>query len=201
MGIIAFAVAHAVGQWLAGRNGFLVSAHLPPTFALLTALVPALGLARGKEKVRGWIKPLWLVALLLGAISGGANPETVALGGLSRTEQFAASILFALGLVLGLVLLTVTLIELRHVLQLLRPSKPIASIQRILAYIVGVVCVGLLVQRATALMFFPTGMSRAPVELALLAAVLGAGAATSDGGRRGSLLIAFSAFLAAESPT
>jgi hydrogenase/urease accessory protein HupE len=198
MGIIAFAGAHAIGQWLAGRNGLLISSHLPPTFALLTALVPALGLVGREKKVRGWVKPLWLVALLLGAIAGGANPETVAIGGLSRTEQVAASVLFALGLAFGLVVVTITLLELRHVLQLIKQGRSIESIDRTLAYITAVVCIGLLVQRATIFVFLPTGMPRAPVELALLAAVLGAGAATVDGGgRRGSLLIPFSVFLGA----
>jgi hydrogenase/urease accessory protein HupE len=46
------------------------------------------------------------------------------------------------------------------------------------------------------MLFVPTGMPRAPVELALLAAVLGAATAVENGGRRGRMLIAFSAFLA-----
>jgi len=57
LGLLAFAAAHAVGQWLAARNGLLVAPHVAPTFVLLTALVPALGLARREVRVAGWLRP------------------------------------------------------------------------------------------------------------------------------------------------
>jgi len=186
-GIVVFTVAHGVGQWLAGRNGLLISAQLPPTFLLLTALVPALDLMRGDDKLRGWMQPLWLVAGLLGIVSGGSQPETIPASGLSSAEQSIAFVLFTLGIAVGLTLVAATVLEIRRLLGW-RSSR----VARTIGYVAGIASVGFLVQRATVFVFVPTGMPRAPVLLALLAAVLGAALPSVGTSRRGSALLSFS---------
>ncbi len=190
LGIVAFAAAHALGQWAAARNGLLVSPHVAPTFVLLTALVSAIRLARGGQGVAGWIDPPWVVAILLGALSGGARPETVAIQGLSRAEQVGASLFFAVGIALGLALVAATALELRQVLRLrLAPER----ISRVTGYAAGVLSVGWLVHRMPALLQAGR-VATAPLELILLAAVLGAGASLWWKGRL-QALFAFTALL------
>lgn len=192
-GIAAFTLTHAVGQWLAGTNGFLISAHLPPIFALATALVPALDLARGRHNVRGWALPLWMIALLLGATFGGARPDFVPTDGLSTSEQFAGFAFFTLGISLGLMLVTASMLELRQVLKSISSRRWLERV----GFLTGVICVGLLIHRATGLFFVPTGLPRAPFELALLAAVLGVGASAPDQRRRFTSTLLFTLVLTA----
>ncbi len=191
-GIAAFTLTHAVGQWVAGKNGFLISAHLPPMFALATALVPALDLARGRTAVRSWARPLWMIALLLGATFGGARPDFVPTNGLSTSEQFAGLAFFTLGISLGLMLITASMLELRQILKSISSQRWLERV----GFLAGVMSVGLLIHRATALVFVPTGLPRAPFELVLFATILGAGMpATSRGGRLATTL-PFTLFLA-----
>jgi len=192
-GIAAFTLAYAVGQWVAGRNGFLLSAHLPPMFALATALVPALDLARGKQNIRGWARPPWIIALLLGASFGGARPDFIPTDGLSTSEQLAAFVFFTLGVSLGVILITATMFELGQVLKNIGSRRWFERV----GFLTGVICIGLLLHRASALVFVPTGLPRAPFELALLAAVLGVGVPASDGKRRSASVLLFTLFLAA----
>jgi hydrogenase/urease accessory protein HupE len=192
-GVATFTLAHAVGQWVAGRNGFLISAHLPPLFALLTALVPALGLARGRDHVGGWTRPLWMIALLLGSIFGGARPEFVPIDGLSTSEQLAAFFFFTLGVSLGVILITATLLELNLVFTQMGLRRRLERV----GFLAGVICVGLLVHRVAALALVPTGLPRAPFELVLLAAVLGVGVSATDHKRRFTSTLFFTLLLAA----
>jgi len=189
-GIVVFTVAHAVGQWLAGRNGLLISSQLPPTFVLLTALVPAFDLARGKEILSGWIRPFWVVAGLVGLLSGGARPETIPASGLSSAEQIVAFVLFTVGVAFGLAVVAATVLEIRRVLGWMS-----SRVTRTIGYVAGIASVGLLVQRSTVLVFVPTGMPRAPMELALMAVVLGAALPSVGLKRRGSALLSFSLIL------
>ena len=184
-GIVAFTLAHGIGQWVAGKNLFLISAHLPPLFALATALIPALDLAQGRKNLRGWLKPLWMIALLLGSTFGGAHPEFVRTDGLSTSEQLAAFLFFTLGIGLGLILITATMFELGQVVKRMAGAPWLER----MGFLTGVLCVGLLMHRATALVFVPTGLPRAPFELVLLGAVLGPSVPAPDGKRRASVLL------------
>jgi hydrogenase/urease accessory protein HupE len=195
LGIAAFASAHAIGQWAAARNTLLVSAHLAPALVVLTALVPALGLVRGRDRSSGWLDPLWLAAALLGVLAGGARPETVPTQGLSSAEQVGAALFFAVGLALGLALVGAVLVELREVL---RVRVAPATLALSFGYLAGVASVALLVYRASAFVVGAAAWPSVPLELVLLAAVLGAGAGAhlwTEGGL--SSLAGFAALLAA----
>ncbi len=158
---------------MAARNGLLVTPHVAPAFVLLTAFVPALGLARREQRVSSFFQPPWLIAILLGAVAGGVRPETAPIQGLSRAEQVGASAFFAVGIALGLALVAATAIELRQVLRLrLAPERA----AQWMGYAAGVLSVGLLVHRATAFLVGAAGIPNVPLELPLFAAVLGAGA-------------------------
>jgi hydrogenase/urease accessory protein HupE len=126
-----------------------------------------------------------MIALLLGATFGGARPKFVPTDGLSTSEQVVAFLFFTLGISLGLILITATMFELGQIVKRVGRAP---CLER-MGFLTGVICVGLLVHRATALVFVPTGLPRAPFELALLAAVLGAGVPASDGKRRASILL------------
>jgi hydrogenase/urease accessory protein HupE len=126
-----------------------------------------------------------MIALLLGATFGGARPEFIPTEGLSTSEQLVAFLFFTLGISLGLILITAAMFELGQVLKRMGRAPWLER----MGFLTGIICVGLLVHRATALVFVPTGLPRAPFELALLAAVLGASVPAPDGKRRASILL------------
>jgi hydrogenase/urease accessory protein HupE len=98
---------------------------------------------------------------------------------------------FTLGISLGLILITATMFELGQVVKRMAGAPWLER----MGFLTGVLCVGLLMHRATALVFIPTGLPRAPFELVLLAAVLGASVPAPVGKRR-ALVLPFSLFLA-----
>jgi hypothetical protein len=190
--VFACAGGHLAGQWLAGQGWLQVSAHIPPVFALLSAVVPALGLARREAVPRGWLHPLWLVTLLLGLLLGGSRPETVPPEGLSHAEQLLATAVFTVGVALGLAVIAVVATELRTAAGWVLGD----SIECVIGYLAGVVCVGMLVHRASVLLVLPDALPRDPLSLLLLTAVLGPTLRAAGVGA-GAAIGSFSALLSA----
>jgi hypothetical protein len=183
--VVACAGGHLAGQWLAGLGWLQVSAHAPPVFAALSAVVPALGFARRDDVPRGWLRPLWLVTLLLGLLLGGSRPEAVPPEGLSHAEQLLAAAGFTVGVALGLALIAIVAIELRKAAGRVLGD----STERVIGYLAGIVGVGMLVHRASVLLVLPDALPRDPLSLVLLAVLLGptlramgAGATVAIGG-------------------
>jgi hypothetical protein len=172
--LAAATAGHAGGQWLAQQNWLLMSPHLPTAIALLAAAVPALVLARRETTNRGWARPLplWPAAGMLGILYGGAHPEGVAPEGLSSIEQSAAAVVFTGGAFLGLLLMTLAMSELLTVVRWLTARRS-ATGDRLVGSIAGTIACGLLVYRASALLFAPTGLTRVVLELVLVGVVLG----------------------------
>ncbi len=171
-GAAGFALAHMVAQWLGGNGWLLVHPLVRDGFTLVTAAVPAVALAGGGDGWRGWLKPLWPATVLLGLLYGGAQPEAVASDGLSNAEQLIALVIFGLGTGLGLVLISAAAVELRAVLTLARGGRWLAPASRAVGYVVGSLATGMALARLVSFGELLSGMQRAPVELALLAAVL-----------------------------
>lgn len=170
-GVAAFTLGHAAGQWCGAQTWLIVSPFVRDAFTLATVAAPAVALAGGGKRGRGWVRPLWPVALLIGLLFGGARPEALPPEGLSSGEQLAALVLFAAGVAGGLLLIAVAAVELRSVLGDAGDWQEPAT--RILGTVIGSVATGMLLARLVAVALLPGGAPRAPLELALLAAVLG----------------------------
>jgi hypothetical protein len=182
-GIMAFAVAAAISQWLVSRGWMNASVPVSEAFVLLTAAAPSVGLAGGGEGWRGWLRPLWPVMLLIGALTAGAGTNLVQLEGLSRGEQLAAFGLFAVGSAVGLAWSAAIAVELRAVLAAVSQGRWLVPATRLLATGLGAVAVGMLLVRLVGLSSlvqgFPAG-ALAPVVAAVGLAPLLAAAGAAD---------------------
>lgn len=169
----AFAGGHAVAQWLGGNGWLLVTPLARDGFVLASAAVPAVALAGGGDRWRGWLEPLWPLLLLVGLLAGGADPESLPADGLSAGEQSLALVAFAVGSVGGLLLIATAAMELRAVVTLLGGGRWRTTVNRVIGYVVGAVAVGMVMASAVAVALVASDLLRSPLELALLALVLG----------------------------
>jgi len=169
-GAAAFAVAAAVGQWLVSRGWMNASPPVSDAVVLLTAAVPAVRLAGGGDGWSGWVRPLWPVMLLIGALTAGATTVAVALEGLSRGEQLVAFGLFAVGAAVGLAWIAAVAVELRTVLTVVSRGRWQAPATRLLGSGLGALAVGMLLARLIGLATLAKGIPEsalAPVVAAL----------------------------------
>ena len=172
-GAAGFAAAHMVAQWLGGNGWLLVHPLVRDGFALLSAGVPAVALAGGGDRWRGWVKPVLPAAVLMGLLYGGAQPEAIASDGLSSTEQLVALVVFGAGTGIGWLLISAVAMELTTVLTLARDGRWLTPARRAVGYAVGGLAVGMLLARLVAAAELASGTQRAPLEMVLLAVVLG----------------------------
>lgn len=196
-GIVAFAVAQALGQWLGGNNWMAVSPFLPSVLAALTALVAAMEIVRGGPVLRpGWLRPWWVVMLGFGILYGAAHPETVAALGLSRFEQGLGFFLFALGAMAGLAIMAFCARELRAAIEFLSDSGRERCIFWI-GYVAGVAACALSFY-LSATPVFVGGMTPAvPVVTLVACAALGLWCRTWMGTRGAGLAFCAAVFFAA----
>jgi hydrogenase/urease accessory protein HupE len=182
-GALAFAVAHTVAQWLGGNGWLLVNPLVRDGFALWSAAVPAVALAGGGERWRGWLHPLWPVAVLLGLLYGGAQPEALPPDGLSSVEQLLGLGLFGVGVGAGLVLISLAATELRVVLTVAGGGRGWPSATRVIGYAVGIIATGMVLARLAAFGLLAGEVQRAPIELVMLALALGPSLAVAGLGK------------------
>jgi hydrogenase/urease accessory protein HupE len=182
-GVIGFVAAHTVAQWLGGNGWLLVHPLVRDSFTLLSAAIPAVALAGGGDRRRGWLEPLWPIAVLLGLLYGGAQPEALPPDGLSNTEQVLALVLFGVGVGAGLLLMSLAAVELRAVMTLAAGGRWWAITSRAIGYAIGVIATGMVLARLVAFGLLAREIQRAPVELALLALVFGASLGLAGLGR------------------
>lgn len=194
-GIVAFAAAHLVGQWLAAKTWLQISSHIPTAFALLSALPPALALVstlpgrepRTEEEPRDWLHPWWGASLLLGLLYGGARPVALPSEGLSRAEQSLASILFTAGVGLGMLLLWLVAREVGILLERTADGRFELSGRRRLGFLTGIVAVGLLGYLAAVLPILSAVLPLGALALVLFGAVLGPALSNAGVQRRAAL--------------
>lgn len=106
MALASFAVAQALGQWLAGQGWIAMSIFLPQAAAAALAWLTSVELM-GRPVLRpGWLRPLAAPMFVLGLLYGAAQTGTVPTAGLSRAEQGLWMVLSIVGAMAGLLLLT-----------------------------------------------------------------------------------------------
>jgi len=170
---VAFASGHLAAQWLGGQ-GWL---EVPPTVRDLlvwsTVAPPAMRLAGGGEGWKHWLEPLWPTALLLGLLFGGAQPEALPTEGLSNAEQLLALVLFSIGCGFAMLLMAAAARELAVILELVAEGRWRETGRRVAGYLIGSLAVAMVVALLVGVSVSVGGGLRAPLELALLAAILG----------------------------
>ncbi len=194
--VLAFAMAQALGQWLAGQNWMVMSPFLPRILTALAALLVAFEIVRGQSAAFvGWHRPLWIVMLLLGLLYGAAQPETVATMGLSRGEHTIAFVFVAIGAIAGLILLIFCVRELRSVL-----AGFFESIQEQLrfwiGYLSGVVACALFLYELSTLAFIGAFTPVVPIITLITAVVLGIWVKLQGGFRSSILALTAGVFFA-----
>jgi hydrogenase/urease accessory protein HupE len=172
-GVLAFAVAHTMAQWLGGNGWLLVHPLVRDSFTLVSAALPAVALAGGGDRWRGWLEPLWPATVLLGLLYGGARPEALPPDGLSSSEQLLALGLFGVGAGAGLLLISLAAVELRAVITLAARGRWWEITSRVIGYAIGTIATGMVLARLVAFGLLAGEIQRAPIELVLLAFVLG----------------------------
>jgi hydrogenase/urease accessory protein HupE len=170
--LIAFLIAHAAGQILAQQQWLLVSPYLAPLFAAFIAVLPTLKLARGKDDAFSPWQPFRLLAVFLGLLYGGANPEILSPEGLSGAEQRLAFSGYNVGVAAGLILGYLLLRELRQVLKHLPRFSQSERKRKLLSYVGGILAMGLFLYQLSVFIFSPSILPGVPPEFFMIAIVL-----------------------------
>jgi len=169
----AFAAGHLLAQWLGGQGWLEVAPSVRDVLIWTTIAVPAVRLAGGGDGSRGWLQPFWPVALLLGLLFGGAQPEALPTEGLSNAEQLLALVLCSIGAGLAELMMVAAALELRAVLELAGEGRWWERSQRVVGYGAGGIAVGMVLAHLVGISVAAGGGPRASLELLMLAAVLG----------------------------
>ncbi len=169
----SFATGHFLAQWLGGQGWLEVSPVVRDLLVWTTVAVPAVRLAGGGDGWKDWLQPLWPTAMLLGLLFGGAQPEALPTEGLSNAEQLLALVVFSIGAGVAMLLMVAAALELRTVIDMVgggawREKGAIAG-----GYVVGTIAVAMVVASLVGISVDTGGGVRAPLEFALLAAVVG----------------------------
>jgi len=170
---VAFALGHLVAQWMGGQGWLEVSPTVRDLLVWATIAVPAIRMADGGTVWKHWLEPLWTTALLLGLLFGGAQPEALPTEGLSNTEQLLALVLFSIGCGASVLLMVAAARELTVILELVAEGRWREKGRRGAGYLIGSLAVAMVVALLVGISISADGGLRAPLELALLAAVLG----------------------------
>jgi len=195
--VSAYAGGYAAGQWIAGQGWILLAPHFASVAASLTALVLALGLARRESQTRGWLRPLWLIALFLGLLYGAAHPETLPAEGLSRHEQGMAFAAYGAGIGLGVALLTIIALQFRRVLRRLSAGTARQRAVRIAGHASGIIACALLVYNVSGFIHVQAALPAPTVGVLLLSAMLGLWFGDALRRRAGWIMLPFAIILAA----
>ena len=158
----AFAAAYALGQWLAGSGWLEVAVSARNVLVLTSIAVPAAGLAVSGQGWRGWIRPLWPFALLLGGLYGGSAPEALPSIGLSSTEQLLFITLHAIGIGLGIFLVGVIAGEVVCIVRLIRAGRWQHRLESMLGTAISGLATGMLFTVLTSFLVMPEEFLRRP---------------------------------------
>ena len=156
VGFVAYVLSHLLSQYMAQEQLLKISPYLASFAVLFFVLFPAFDLVQGKPALRRWFRPFWILAIILGFLSGGARTDTLSLPGLSYNEQYFVTIGFNMGIAIGLLLGYYLIKEFNQLLTMFilrsRPQKA----HVILGYLIGVVASALLFYQSTILLVVPS---------------------------------------------
>ncbi|MCK4814748.1 HupE/UreJ family protein, partial [bacterium] len=156
VGFVAYVLSHLLSQYMAQEQLLKISPYLASFAVLFFVLFPAFDLVQGKPALRRWFRPFWILAIILGFLSGGARTDTLSLPGLSYNEQYFVTIGFNIGIAIGLFLGYYLIKEFNQLLTMFilrtRPQK--AHI--VLGYLIGVSASALLFYQSTTLLVVPS---------------------------------------------
>jgi hydrogenase/urease accessory protein HupE len=169
----AFALGHFVAQWLGGHGWLEATPTVRDLLVWSTIAVPAIRLAGGGMGWKHWLEPLWPTALLFGLLFGGSQPGALPTEGLSNAEQMLALVLFSVGAGAAMLLMTAAAHELSVVFALTADGRWSEAGKRVAGYLIGSLAVAMIVALLVGMWIGGGGDFRAPLEFALLAAVLG----------------------------
>jgi hypothetical protein len=173
LGLIAYFLAHLVSQYMAQELLIKISTYLSPFVILIIVLFPAFDLVQGKSALRRWFQPIWLLAIILGSLSGGARTDTLSLPGLSYNEQYFVIFGNNLGIAIGLTVIYFLIREFKYLLTMFvlrtRPQRA----HLILGYMIGVSASGLLLYQSTSFMIIPSILPELSLEFYILPIIFG----------------------------
>jgi hydrogenase/urease accessory protein HupE len=169
----AFALGHFVAQWLGGHGWLEVTPNVRDLLVWSTIAVPSIRLAGGGSGWKHWLDPLWPTALLGGLLYGGALPEALPTEGLSNAEQMLVLILFSVGSGAAALLMTAAAQELTVIFASVADGRWSDAGKRAAGYLIGSLAVAMVAALLVGIWIGVGGGLRAPLEFALLAAVLG----------------------------
>jgi hypothetical protein len=172
-GLIAYFFAHLIGQYMAQELLIKLSVYISSFVIFIIVLLPAFDLVQGKPALRRWFQPVWLLAIILGFLSGGANAIRLSLPGLSYNEQYFVIIGSNLGMAIGLILIYFLIREFKYLLTIFvlrtRPQKA----HLILGYMIGISVVGFLLHQSTSLLIIPSVLPELSLEFFILPFIFG----------------------------
>ena len=172
-GIIAFAIAQSIGQWLASQFWIVMSLYLPIALTALTSAFIAYENIKSESELKiGWHNPLWIVMLLIGLIYGAAQPQTELMIGLSFTENYIVSVFTAAGTVIGFIILMLIAKEFRILTKVFlkyRSEKIIYSI----CYVLGILSAAIFIYEMSSLLFIVSSEPAVPLFVFITIVVLG----------------------------
>jgi len=173
LGFTGYLIGHGTGQFLGQQNWLILSDYLPPILILGYALISVLDLAKGKPGRGIWREYLWIPSLIFGLLSGGAFPETLTIEGLSSGEQQAASIFLNMGIAFGVLIGYLLMTEFRRVLLIIKNENKSGIIVQRMGYFTGIICFGLLLYQASALLFVPHTLPQIPPRYFVYPVIMG----------------------------
>jgi hypothetical protein len=171
-GTLGFLLAHGLAQWLGGHDWLSVHTLARDGGTLVSVAIPAVALAGRGAGWQGWVRPFLPLAVLLGLLYGGAQPETLPPDGLSYGERGLVLAAFSVGTGIGLLLISLVAVEVRTVVQCSGGTDLWRAFGRLTGYAVGSLAVGMIMARSVAAVLL-AGDLRATTSLVLLALVIG----------------------------
>jgi len=173
LALLGYVLAHLVSQYLAQELLIKLSPYLSKYIVLVLVLFPAFDLVQGKPALRRWFQPLWVLAIILGFLSGGSFTNALSLPGLSYFEQYFVIIGINLGIAIGLLLIFLLIREFKQLLTMFvlrtRPQK--AHI--ILGYLIGVSAFALLLFNSTSVLVVPSILPEVSFEFFIFPILFG----------------------------
>ena len=114
--LIGFSVAHGVGHWFGIQKYLSISLFLPHMVSAGIAWLIGLQIL-GKSRLNTrWWQPAYILMILLGLLFGAAQSSGIDVPGMSASEHSLSLILFSVGVFAGLVLIALTIAQLRRTL-------------------------------------------------------------------------------------
>jgi hypothetical protein len=148
-GLIGYIFTHMIGQYMAQEQLIKLSPHLSHFVVLIIVLFPSFDLVYGRPALRRWFQPIWMLAIILGFLTGGAYPDTLSIPGMSFNEQYIVTFGINIGLAFGLLAVFYLIREFKQLLTMfvLRTRPHMAHI--ILGYMIGISACAFIIYRST----------------------------------------------------